>query len=280
MDSIHSLSNTTNSHHQKDDEKLPALITKPQKLPTPLTKPQNYNSVFLYKYKGDFEHIYNDIKHFITNDDLEKYTRWINTGDISRLFDFKYFLAVYHLEYNRIYLKYFKIEFCEEFENLIELLLLNNIVAEKNIENITNSFFEKMLSYGLNMFGCIKEPNDNSKILCVNDNPSYIKFLNNPSEELILTCVKRHVVSVKNIKCYIDDDLLKKIIQENYEAIAYLPQNRLTLQIYEYAISVDRDAINYIYDKNMIRELIHAKNITIEDMTMYIYNKNLISRGR
>ena len=209
--------------------------------------------------------IFNDIKNHITAEDFKKYQDSQNSlMHVSLRFnilyyEFKYFCAVYSYDYNRDYLKYFKISLDKDNEDMVELWILNGLISAKQLENVTEQFFIKLHKLNvINLHQVISKVEEQSDFF---------------HEYIIDNCYTESFDKLKNV----NDANIKKAILKNARVISFLSNdNPQITNYYKFAIDNDLALIEtqtyeickYAYDKN-------DKNYNI---TEFLKNRDVIKQ--
>ena len=249
-------------------------IKKKKKTIKPIFKNQKYDY-------SEYLNVFNDIKEHISKDDFEKYnviTKKCHDSYYPVLFDFKYFCAVYSYDEHRDYLKYFQIKYSKDFEDLIELWLLNGLIDKQNLNDISGDFFTKMLKYGYDLFSKVKNPTEEEELIAIENCSENILYIENKNE----THIKKAIEEDWNILFEIDSKLITQdianyAVEKNYNAITALREELITIDLIKKAIIQNKEVFNIITDAKIITQIIEEKLIPINDIAVMISKNNELS---
>ena len=223
--------------------------------------------------------IFNEIKEHVSNEDYEKYKknyelfmkRDMDNGyyyyyydNENSLFDFKYFRAVYSYEKDYKKLIYFEIEYCEEFDRMIHILLHYKIIKQENVKNISSEFFNK--NYDFDLFKSLKYQSNEDILYSLRRYPSNIAFVQNPNYEHFKIAINHCSTLVTKFENKLSEEDLKNLILEKNTILKHVSVSRITYDICKYVVSKNKETLNYIVNDEFIKKLFEDKIIDIDDI--------------
>ena len=226
--------------------------------------------------------ILNQLKGNILEEDYNNYV-----ANPASLIDFKYFLPFYTIHQHCMYLKYFLIDYCKEYDEW--LLKYYNYFECQNLRNITPEFFLSIygkignrLRYGYFMTIPIEKRTYELYKNILSKDGSFLKYISDFEQtyELCLIAVKNNKYAFKYIKnnnCQ-TPEIIKLFVENDYSSLRMIDEKNQTKELIEFVIKTNIKSIFYIKNKDL-RDYFIKENIAeyLCAITELLIKQNIIN---
>ena len=189
----------------------------------------------------------NMMKDHIDTDDYDNYNLHYNV-----LFDFKYFNPIFGIKQHVHCLRFFKIKYSEDLDELLIILLKKHIIRGENIYSAPFSWLDKFKNVFIsNLEDAIEQ--DDKFCEWIIDNKNYLfHIVKNPSIEITKKALDKHIslLSINNQ----NDEICCYAINKNPSEIQWVKNK--TYDICKYAFDKDRKIIKYVSDLDIREQLL------------------------
>ena len=196
----------------------------------------------------------NMMKVHIIEDDYEKYK---NSCDI--LFDFKYFNPIFSFNKHVVCLKYFRIPYSKDLDELLLILLTKYVITPNNIYSAPFEWLKKLNGKYIGYLEHCIEQDDKLCEWIIFNKDYHFGIITNPSIEMCKKAIDNHIsMRIINNKC---EEICKYAVDKNPHNLKYIEHN---YELCKYAFDKDNTIIQYISNSNIKKQLI--KNFDKEDL--------------